>query len=131
MTTLDWHDLHMNGMSAISRALETLQRELAALANQQALLAHRMDALLKTQATQGESIEELQYLLSEEIMAQLLAQPPVATTPSEVVAELGHGWQIERQLAANPASITIAGIPSDSWQDDGWVRQYVAATEAE
>ena len=92
---LDWHDLKTNGCPALLRALKQIE---IALAQQDAEIA------------------ELQRLVSETIMADL-TQPAAPQKPQllprqrEVVAELGHGWQIERQPNANPEATTMAAAP--------------------
>jgi len=101
---LDWHDLKIDGCPAFLRALKTIE---------------------DTLQQQQDAITEL-HLLSEEIMRPVSAPPPAPPTPSAVVAELGHGWQIIR---SPDETITMAGTPADSWLRDDWVTQYVAAVE--
>jgi|WetSurMetagenome_2_1015567.scaffolds.fasta_scaffold131118_4 hypothetical protein len=102
---LDWKNLKINGCPAFLRALKTIE---------------------ETLQQQEAAITELSYLLSEEIMRQVCAPPPAPPTPSAVVAELGHGWQIIR---SPDETITMAGTPADSWLRDDWVTQYVAAVD--
>lgn len=102
---LDWHDLKINGCPAIFRALKTIE---------------------ETLQRQQSAITELQQLVSEEIMGQLLAPPPAPATPSVVVEDLGHGWQI---ISRPNETITMAGTPGDSWLPNDWVTQYVAAVD--
>lgn len=79
---VDWHDMHLNGMPAVHRAIARLQK-----AQERAEAAHRAEICALT-----ERVAELEYLWSEEIMRQLA--PPAELR--EVVAELGHGWRVER-----------------------------------
>lgn len=79
---VDWHDMHLNGMPAVHRAIARLQK-----AQERAEAAHRAE-IGELQAR----VAELEYLWSEEIMTNLA--PPAELR--EVVAELGHGWRIER-----------------------------------
>ena len=96
---LDWHDLKTNGCPALLRALKQIED-------------------IVTQ--QAREITDLQYLVSEEIMIDL-AQPDAFKKPQllprqhQVVAELGHGWQIEYQPPTNPEETTTAGTPADLW----------------
>lgn len=53
-----------------------------------------------------ESVEELQGLVSGEMMGYLV-QP---SELREVVAELGHGWKIERQPQSIPAATTVEDV---------------------
>jgi hypothetical protein len=79
---VDWHDMHLNGMPAVHRAIARLQK-----AQERAEAAHRAE-ICELRAR----VAELEYLWSEEIMRQLLPGEV-----REVVAELGHGWRIERE----------------------------------
>lgn len=82
---LDWHDLKTNGSPALLRTLKQIQTALT---------------------QQEQEISELQYLLSEEIMASL-ASP---SERREVIADLGHGWRIERQPQSTPVATTIGEV---------------------
>lgn len=79
---VDWHDLHLNGMSAVHRAISRLLK-----AQERAEMAQRAEI-----CALRERVEQLEYLWSEEIMARLATPAELRT----VVAELGAGWRIER-----------------------------------
>jgi len=88
-----------------------------------------------------EHVEDLESLMSREIMADLV-QPAELR---EVVAELGSGWKIERQVTPPNASAatldaqqieTLTGtgtdadvIAVDSREEGGWVQTYCGAVE--
>ena len=55
-----------------------------------------------------EAVEELQGLVSGEMMAGLVKPAELR----EVVAELGHGWRIERQPSDTQGATTMAGTPA-------------------
>jgi hypothetical protein len=80
---VDWHDLHLNGMPAVHRAISRLQK-----AQERLELAQRAE--MRELSAQ---VAQLEYLWSEEIMAHLT--PPAALRV--IVAELGSGWRIERE----------------------------------
>jgi len=85
---VDWHDLHLNGMPAVHRAISRLQKT-----------QERLEVSFKAALNDlTERVEQLEYLWSEEIMANLA--PPAELRA--VVAELGGGWRIERE----PSDIT-------------------------
>jgi len=103
---LDWHDLKINGYPALLRALKQIED-------------------IVTQ--QAREITELQYLISEEIMADL-AQPPAELRA--IVEELGAGWQIVRQPSDTRGATTTVGGPGDTWlTGPDWVTDYAAATD--
>jgi hypothetical protein len=73
-----------------------------------------------------EAVEELQKLVSDEMMGGLVKPSEL----SDVVAELGAGWQIVRQPAANPDPTTTAGTPAETWlpgSESDWVIEFAAA----
>jgi hypothetical protein len=104
---LDWHDLRTNGCPTLLRALKLIETVLT---------------------EQEQDITELQYLISEEIMAGL-------TTPAElreVVEKRGHGWRTICQPSDTPAATTTVGVPGDTWlPGPDWVTDYAAATDAQ
>jgi hypothetical protein len=76
-------------------------------------------------------IAELEYLLSEELMRSLATPADLR----ETVAELGHGWRVERQLTppnesgatSAPYPVAADGVTADSWlSGDDWVTQFAA-----
>lgn len=69
---IDWTDLKLNGMPAIFRTLEMLDKRLTAL--------------------------------------EQAGKPNGDGATCEVVAELGHGWRIERQPSDIPGQTTIEDI---------------------
>jgi hypothetical protein len=114
-------------------------------------LAKRVQVLVELEMALAETvtllegrIAEVEYLLSEEIMANLT--PPDVR---ETVADLGHGWRIERQPAppnavgatytpshvaletGTPYPVAATGTPGDSWLPvaDCWVTQFAAAVD--
>ena len=143
--TLDWHDLTFNGTYAWLRAMEAIQKELATVGNQQALLAHRLDQINASHRVLVDQLDlpslltrlaDLEYLISEELLLGLVQPAQIR----EVVEELGNGWRIERQPAepnvsaatsaqppANPAQPTTA----DAWLQYGCVTRYTAAVEGD
>lgn len=103
---LDWHDLKINGCPAIMRALKQIE---AILTEQEKLLsvAEKQDKLIiAAQLQQEQDIEELQYLLSEEIMASM-AHPAELR---EIFEE--QGWP-QRRIEREPASVHLPGYPAD------------------
>jgi hypothetical protein len=69
-----------------------------------------------------EAVEELQDVRSQ--------GTGVRGQESEVVAELGNGWRIERQPSATPAATTTVGVPGDSWlTEPDWVTDFASATD--
>lgn len=152
--TLNWSDLNLNGMPAIIRALQELDQRVDAQRSQHNLLAHHVDQIylenLKARLVATETLlsalckrlDDVEHLISEEIMAGL-ARPAELR---EVVAELGHGWRIERQVTPPNASAAMSDpyspgvfdpnpvatkhmMTADSYQTDGWVQQYAAAAD--
>ena len=97
---LDWHDLKTNGCPALLRALKQIE---IALAQQDA------------------DIAELQCLVSEDHHgrpdpAGRTQKPQLLPRQRQIVAELGHGWQIVRQPNANPEATTMAAArQTDYW----------------
>jgi hypothetical protein len=88
---LDWHDLKTNGCPALLRALKLIETILT-----------QQDAQLSQAET---DIAELQYLLSEELIARLAPRSPrLLPRQRQIVAELGGGWRIERQAVSPNAS---------------------------
>lgn len=116
MLTINWNDIKLNGMPAISRALETLAKEINALETR-----HNLELHLLTQQLRRLEIRVL------------------ANGDREIVEELGHGWRIERQPAAPnanaatsdpPAATTTVGTPTDSWlSGPDWVTDFAAAVD--
>jgi hypothetical protein len=106
---LDWHDLRTNGCPALFRALKQIEH---ALAEQSQLLsvAEKQDQLiLAAQLQQGADITDLQYLISEEIMARIAPPEDLMV----VVEDLDHGWLTVRQPNDTQGGITMAGTPDD------------------
>ena len=125
---LDWHDLRTNGCPALLRALKQIEH---ALAEQSQLLsvAEKQDKLiLAAQLQQGADITDLQYLISEEIMARIAPPEDLMV----VVEDLDHGWLTVRQPNENPdAAITTVGVPGDTWlTGPDWVTDYAIATDS-
>ena len=119
MQIINNHDLAFGGMPAIIRALNTLAANVSDLRNQVALLEY-------ADAQRVQRIAALEQILES-------ARPAESR---EVVAELGHGWQIERSPAPDPASEpmtgpaeTSGGVIADSWLPASWVQDYTAAVE--
>lgn len=88
---VDWHDLHLNGMPAVHRAISRLQK-----AQERAEAAHRAEI-----CELRDRVAELEYLWSEEIVANMASPAELrslakAADLREIVAELGAGWRIER-----------------------------------
>lgn len=116
MLTINWNDIKLNGMPAISRALETLAKDFNALETR-----HNLELHLLTQ-----QLRKLEILV-------------LANRDREIIEELGHGWRIERQPAAPnasaatsdlPAATTTDGTPADSWLSaPNWVTEYAAAAD--
>lgn len=118
-TIINNHDLNFGGMPAIIRALNTLAAHVSDLRN-------RLDLLEYADAQRSQRIATLELKLGADRPAE----------SREVVAELGHGWRIERSPAPDPASElptglvnTSGGISADSWLPASWVQDYTAAVE--
>lgn len=119
MTILDWNELQHNGTPAVISALEQLQKAVNSQASQLNLLDYQLRRALAEQAREVEKIRGL-----------LRAPQPGPSTPSEVVADLGHGWRIERRPASIPdETITMEGKPADSWLPNDWVVQFAAVAD--
>jgi hypothetical protein len=122
---LDWHELRTNGCPALLRALKQIEH---ALAEQSQLLsvAEKQDKLiLAAQLQQGADITDLQYLISEEIMARI-------APPEDLREVVIHGRWTGRQPNENPdAAITTVGVPGDTWlTGPDWVTDYAAVSDA-
>jgi hypothetical protein len=143
---LDWSDLKLNGLPALFRALENLDKRegnLTALHNH---LSYQLGKLqtshqslldqLSNLTDLSTRLADLEYLISEELLLGLVQPAQI----QDVVAELGNGWRIERQPAkpnvsaatsapppANPAATTT----SNSCLLDDWVTQYTTAMDGE
>lgn len=117
---LDFHDLRTNSGPALLRALKQIETAMTA-----------QEARLSQAET---DIADLQYLLSEELIARLAPRyPRLRTRQREIVAELGGGWQIVRQPNDTQGTITMAGAdlvsddsigtPGVSWLHSGLTRE--------
>lgn len=126
MQKINWHQVKIGGCPALLAALQEWERQSQA----------EMCELVDRVAQLTERVEQLECLLTEEIMAGL-ARPAELR---EVVAELGAGWRIERSRgetgnANGVVSEKPAGsregiiVTADSWLVDDWVTQYVTAVE--
>ena len=133
---LDWHDLKTNGCPALLRALKQIETTLNEQEHRFSQAEKAREILTTCQNRQEQALTDLQYLLSEEIMRQLLDQPSVSATPSTIVADLGSGWRIERRPANDHPAITMPEQPrtatpnqSYTWlPGDAW-SQYCAAVD--
>jgi hypothetical protein len=115
---ISWADVLTNGMPGFVRALESIQKYVNGLEAQQTLLGQQVEhglAGLTDRVGAGEEVraahesrlDDLEYLMSMELMATLIPGDQL----HEVVAELRDGWQIRmvRLPVAAPAVLEGAG----------------------
>lgn len=104
---LNWSDLTYNGSPAVLRALETIQKALTEMEQHQARPAEAQNQISARLTT-------AEYVLSEELLttAETVLSRAPATAPPAVSSPIA-------------ATCTIA----DSYENNGWVHQYVAAVE--
>jgi hypothetical protein len=96
---LDWHDMDANGMPAFQRALQAMVLAHNRLESQQNIALHQLEERLAT----------LEYLMSEELMRELLPATGAQRAPLvvEMAQELAQLREDLRTLAAAQISADL------------------------